>query len=57
MKKELYEQKQRVRDMKGKDSSKATKTSDPVVKPKIFSAAQTKISENGAKAKTTELNR
>ena len=54
MKKELYEQKQRVRDMKGKDISQATKTSDSVVKPKIFSAAQTKISEKVAKVKTTD---
>lgn len=54
MKKELSEQRQRVRDMKGKDISKATKTSDPVVRPKIFGTAQTKISEKGAKVKTTD---
>ena len=53
MKKELDDQKRRVREMKGKDPP-PTKTSDTDVKTKTFAHSQSKTSDKGARPKTVE---
>ena len=54
MKKELYDQKQKVREMKGKDNSVLTKTDDSVVKSKKKNALQSKSTDKGARPKTLQ---
>ena len=53
MKKELDDQKRRVREMKGKDPP-PTKTSDTDVKTKTLAHSQSKTSDKGARPKTVE---
>ena len=53
MKKELDDQKRRVREMKGKNPP-PTKTSDTDVKTKTFVHLQSKTSDKGARPKTVE---
>ena len=53
MKKELDDQKRRVRKMKGKDPP-PTKTSNTDVKTKTFAHSQIKTSDKGARPKTVE---
>ena len=54
MKKELYDQEQKVREMKGKDNSVLTKTDDSVVKSKTKNALQSKSTDKGARPKTLQ---
>ena len=53
MKKELDDQKRRVREMKGKNPP-PTKTSDPEIKIKTIEHSQVKTSDKGARPKTIE---
>ena len=54
MKKELYDQKQKVREMKSKDNSVPTKIDDSVVKLKKKNALQSKSTDKGARPKTLQ---
>ena len=54
MKKELYDQKQKVPEMKGKDNSVLTKTDDSVVKSKKKNVLQSKSTDKGAGPKTLQ---